>query len=76
MISDFSITSINGVEIKLHGLGPLNWVGRLVVVRRVRKITRQLLLKKFKQEMMKVVGQQSVVDMLFIHVLKRKFSRK
>ena len=69
------MTSISGIEIKLHGLGPLNWVGRLVVVKRVRKMTRQLLLRKIKQEMMKMVGQQSVVDMLFIQVLKRKLSR-
>ena len=62
--ADFSIVNITGIEIKLHGLGPLNWVGRLMVV------------KKTRQEMMKVVGQQSLVDQLYIHVLKRELSRK
>ena len=56
-IADFYIANINGIEIKLHGLGPLNWVGRLMVVGKVKKITRQLVLKKTRQEMMKVVGQ-------------------
>ena len=75
-IIDFSIVSIDGIECKLHGLGPLNWVGRFMVVGKVKKMTGQLVMNKTRQEMMKVVGQESVVDMLYIHVLERRLSRK
>ena len=73
---DFSLVTIDGIESKLHGLGPLNWVGRMMVVGKVKKMTSQLVVKKTRQEMMKVVGQESVVDMLYIHVLQRGLSRK
>jgi hypothetical protein len=75
-VLEFTIESITGVQIKMHGLGPLNWVGRMMVVGRIKKIIRKLLLNKTREEIMKVVGQQSVVDQLYIHVLQRKISRK
>ena len=73
---DFSIKSISGVQIKVQGLGPLNWVVRMMVVGRIKKMIRKLILKKTREEIVKVISQQSIVDQLYIHVLHRIVSRK
>ena len=76
LFKDISIQSISGVQIKVLGLGPLNWVVRMMVVRRIKKLTRKLILKKTREEMEKVISQQSIIDQLYIHVLHRRVSRK
>ena len=76
LFTDFIVESITGVETKLQGLGPLNWVGRMMVVGRIKKITRQVLIKKTREEIKDVLWQESIIDQLYIHVLRRSLSRK
>ena len=76
LFSDFIVESISGVETKLKGLGPLNWVGRMMLVGRIKKITRQVLIKKTREEIKDVLCQDSIIDQLYIHVLRRSLSRK
>ena len=76
LFTDFIVKSITGVETKLQGLGPLNWVGRMMVVGRIKKITRQVLIKKTREEIKNVLCQESIIDQLYIHVLRRSLSRK
>ena len=75
MFIDFKIESIIGVQFKLHGLGPLNWVLKMMVVDRLKKVTRNLLMVKIREEIRKVVAMESIVDQLYIHVLQRRISR-
>ena len=72
LFTDFIVESISGVETKLQGLGPLNWVGRMMLVGRIKKITRQVLIKKTREEIKNVLCQESIIDQLYIHVLRRK----
>ena len=76
LFTDFIVESISGVETKLQGLGPLNWVGRMMLVGRIKKITRQVLIKKTSEEIKNVLCQESIIDQLYIHVLRRSLSRK
>ena len=76
LFTDFIVESISGVETKLQGLGPLNWVGRMMVVGRIKKITRQVLIKKTREEIKNVLCQESIIDQLYIHVLRSSLSRK
>ena len=76
LFTDFIVESISGVETKLRGLGPLNWVGRMMLVGRIKKITRQVLIKKTSEEIKNVLCQESIIDQLYIHVLRRSLSRK
>ena len=42
---------------------------------RMKKVTRNLMMTKTREEVRKVVVMDSIVDQLYVHVLQRRISR-
>ena len=67
--TDFSIISSEGERLNLQGLGPLNWLAKILIADDLKR-KMNIVLKKAAQEVLAtVVGKVSVVDYLYIHVL-------
>ena len=64
------------MNIKVQGLGPLNWVWKMLVIGEIKKSIRMLLTLKLKEQLELSWRRESVIDRLYIPILERKFSRK
>ena len=74
--SDLTFVNTAGVNIKVQGLGPLNWVWNILVIGGIKKSIRMLLTLKLKEQLELSFRKESVIDRLYIPILERKFSRK
>ena len=74
--SDLTFVNVAGVNIKVQGLGPLNWVWKMLVIGEIKKSIRMLLTLKLKEQLELSWRRESVIDRLYIPILERKFSRK
>ena len=60
----------------MTGVGPLNWVLKVMVVKNLKKALRSFILLRFKEELERIFRRESLIEKLYIPILERKFSRK
>ena len=75
-LTDLRIINTAGVKFKVRGVGPLNWVLKVMVVKNLKKALRTFILLRFKEELEKIFRRESLIEKLYIPILERKFSRK
>ena len=68
--------TVTGVQIKVLGLGPFNWVWKLIVIRDVKNCLKSLLTLKIKEQLELCLKRESIIEKLYIPILERKFSRQ
>ena len=68
--------TVTGVQIKVLGLGPFNWVWKLIVIRDVKNCLKSLLTLKIKEQLELCLKRESIIEKLYIPILERKFSRR
>ena len=73
---DLTFVSTAGVQIKVQGLGPLNWVWKALFIGAIKKSIKMLLTLKIKEQLELSFKKESVIDRLYIAILERKISRK
>ena len=71
-----TFVTVTGVEIKVLGLGPLNWVWKLFVIGSVKKSLKLLLTLKIRDQLELCLKRESIIEKLYIPILERKFSRR
>ena len=74
--SDLRIVDVARIKFKVTGVGPLNWVLKVMVVKNLKKALRTFILLRFKEELEKIFRRESLIEKLYIPILERKFSRK
>ena len=75
-VPDVTFVTVTGVEIKVLGLGPLNWVWKLFVIGSVKKSLKLLLTLKIRDQLELCLKRESIIEKLYIPILERKFSRR
>ena len=75
-LTDLRMISTAGIKFRVTGVGPLNWVLKVMVVKNLKKAIRSFVLLKFKEELGRILRRESLIDKLYIPILERKFSRK
>ena len=73
---DLRIVDVAGIKFKVTGVGPLNWVLKVMVVKNLKKALRSFVLLRFKEELERIFRRESLIEKLYIPILERKFSRK
>ena len=73
---DLRIVDVAGIKFKVTGVGPLNWVLKVMVVKNLKKALRSFILLRFKEELERIFRRESLIEKLYIPILERKFSRK
>ena len=68
--------NVSGVQFKVIGLGPLNWVWKILIIGSVKKGIKMLLTLKMKEELELCLKKESIIEKMYIPILERKFSRK
>ena len=76
LLAGITFGNVAGVEFKVFGLGPLNWVWKILIIGSVKKGIKMLLTLKMKEELELCLKKESIIEKMYIPILERKFSRK
>lgn len=71
---DLTFVTPTGVNIKVKGFGPFNWVWKMLVIGSIKTSIRKMLQFKLKEQLELSFRKESVIDRLYIPILERKFS--
>ena len=74
--SDLTFVTPTGVNIKVQGFGPFNWVWNMMVIRSIKGGIRTVLKAKLKEQLELSFRKESFIDRLYIPILERRFSSK
>jgi len=63
-VLDFSLGNITKPKVGLHGLGPLNWAGKKIVLSLVTHIIRHLLEQRARETLKQQLDQVNMLDQI------------
>lgn len=77
-LTDLRIVNFTGIKFKVTGVGPLNWVLKVMVVKNLKRAIRSFVLVKFKEELERILHREneSLIEKLYIPILERKFVKE
>ena len=77
-LTDLRIVNFTGIKFKVTGVGPLNWVLKVMVVKNLKRTIRSFVLVKFKEELERILHREneSLIEKLYIPILERKFVKE
>ena len=67
---------VSGIQFKIVGLGPLNWVLKKVIIGSVKNEIINLLTLKMKEELDFCLKKESIIEKMYIPILEQKFPKK
>ena len=76
-LTDLRLVNTAGIKFKVTGVGPLNWVLKVMVVKNMKRAIRSFMLLKFKEELERILHREneSLIEKLYIPILERKFKK-
>ena len=76
-LTDLRLVNTAGIKFKVTGVGPLNWVLKVMVVKNMKRAIRSFMLLKFKEELERMLlrENESLIEKLYIPILERKFKK-
>lgn len=71
-VSEYSVKQMDGLGVGLHGLGPLNWIGKKVLIGVIQESVTNIMEQKGREIISAELGRVSIVDQLSFSLFNQK----